>query len=219
MLAFPRTLTVAPEGSPHVRDVLKKDLGEDQFRFVAENAADYGVTRLKLYFITGVPGETEDDLKYIAELCNSLVRRYPFRQGVAASVNPLVPKPHAPTELLAMAQPRMIKENYECLRKLCRRGVGLSFQSIREAVIQAYLSLGDSRTGQVILEASRSSPSLSTWRRRAEAHGDPISRVHSERIPGPWHLVDTGIPVPYIERQFRQMVGNAQGHNTRPKKH
>ncbi len=204
-----KTLTLAPEGSPHIRDVLKKDLREDKVRFVTDNAADYGVRRLKLYFITGVPGETKDDLAYIADFCNDLVPRYPLRQGVVASVNPLVPKPHAPTEVLAMVHPKTIKGNYAYLRKSCRRGVGLNFQSTREAVIQAYLSLGDARTGRVMLEASKGRPSLSAWRRAAETHGDPISRVYTERRPGPWHLVDAGIPPSYLQRQFRQMIGNA----------
>jgi radical SAM superfamily enzyme YgiQ (UPF0313 family) len=201
-----RTLTVAPEGSPHIRSVLKKNLSEDRMRYVAETAPRYGVRKLRLYFITGVPGETEEDLQYMVDLCRGLSPLYKGRGAVTASVNPLTPKPHAPSEFLPLAHRRRIRESYAFLKKNLSPHVALRQQSFRYSVIQTYLALGTEKTGDVILEASRTD-GLGQWRRIAESQGDPIERVHQPPAATPWDIVDTGISRRYLERQFAKMAG------------
>jgi len=202
-----RTITVAPEGSPHVRSILKKDLDEDALRYVTESAAEHGVRRIRLYFITGVPGETRQDLEYVVELCTGLSRRYRGKGAVTASVNPLVPKPHTPAQFLAMADPKRIEENYRFLRKALQpRGVDLKLQSMKESVIQTYLALGREETGGVLLKASQSAAGLAAWRRIAESEGDPLSRVFEGVAATPWDVIDSGLPRSYLRRQHREMI-------------
>jgi len=201
-----RTITVAPEGSPHIRSILKKDLGEEGLRYVTDSAFEHGVRKLRLYFITGVPGETSEDLEYIADLCLELSKRYGGRGAVTASVNPLVPKPHAPTQFLPMADPRTIEGNYRFLRKALGPRVDLKLQSIKESIIQTYLALGREKTGGVLLQASGAGLGLAAWRRIAESEGDPLSRVFRGATATPWDLIDSGLPQTYLQRQHREMI-------------
>lgn len=204
-----KTITIAPEGSPHIRSILKKDLDEDGIRYVAKSAPEYGVKKLKLYFITGVPGETQDDLGYIVDLCKNVSSVYKGRKAVTASVNPLIPKPHTPTEILELADPKELRRNYKFLRGSLQPRMDVKVQSIRESIIQTYLSLGDEVSGGVILKASRARPGFASWKRIAESEGDPISRVFEGGGPTPWELIDPGVTRTYLERQYGKMIGNA----------
>ena len=204
-----RTLTLAPEGSPRTRALLKKDLAEEGLRFVISEAPDHGVTRLRLYFITGVPGQGEDDFHYISELCRESIVSFGGRRAVTASVNPLVPRPHTPTESLPMAERGQLEAEYALIRKITPHRVSLKLQSIRQAHLQAYLALGDVNTGEVILEASRKPSGSASWGKVAAAKGDPMDRVFRPPESKPWHIIDAGISRDYLERQAREMLVNA----------
>ncbi len=199
-----RTLTIAPEGSPKVRSVLKKALDEEKLKFVCENAQDFGIRKLKLYFITGVPAETKADVQYISRFCAELVPRYSGKGAVTASVNPLIPKPHAPSERLPMASPSAIKENYSIIQKGFPTRATLKLKSVREATIQAYLALGDHRAAETLWRAWNSR-GLGRWRRESHMAGDPIERVFEPRSELPWKMIETGIPRAYLERQSKGM--------------
>jgi len=201
-----RTITVAPEGSPHIRSILKKDLSEEGLRYVTETALEHGVRKLRLYFITGVPGETREDLEYIVNLCSDLSKRYVGREAITASVNPLVPKPHTPAQYLPMADPKTIERNYELLRKALGPRVELKLQSIRESIIQAYIALGHEKTSGVLIKASGRGLGLAAWKRSAESEGDPLPRVFQGATAAPWELIDLGMPRGYLQRQHRKII-------------
>ncbi len=201
-----RTLTLAPEGSPRVRSILGKDLQEDVLRSVLEGAAEHGVRKLRLYFITGVPGENQEDLQYIVDLCKSLSRTYRERGAITASVNPLIPKAHTPAQFLPLAEPTTIRANYRFLAKGMGPRIDLKTQGPRESILQAYLALGNERTGRVLLKAFRSGMSLRNWAGFAEMEGDPLSRVHIPPSETPWDVVDPGIPRGRLRRQSDAMV-------------
>jgi radical SAM superfamily enzyme YgiQ (UPF0313 family) len=204
-----RTLTVAPEGSPHTRQILKKDLGEEGLRFVIENAPDHGVRKLRLYFIVGVPGQTDEDIRYIGELCNDSIRKFEGRGAVTASINPLVPRPHTPTESLPMFKKSHLEGEYSKVKNQVPSRVALKLQSIREAHLQAYLGTGNLKTGDVVLEASRASAGLGSWRRIAARRGDPLDRIFHAPLSRPWRIVNAGISKKYLERQSREITVHA----------
>ncbi len=202
-----RTLTIAPEGSPKIRSTLKKGISEDSIRYVSEAAVDYGVEKLRMYFITGVPGETTQDLEYIANLSADLSRIY-GRRRVTASVNPLVPKPHTPAEFLPMSKRGRLKSNYSFLRKFTPDSVNLNLQSIRESIIQAYLAKGTAITAKVLLSMDTGSTSYGEWKRAAEREGDSINRIFSPPDDTPWDIVDSGLNRSYLKRQHQSMLQN-----------
>jgi len=201
-----RTLTVAPEGSPHIRTILKKGIDEEGLRQSLEEASSYGIRRLKLYFIVGIPGQTEEDLEYIVDLCTALSRSYGGRRGLSVSVNPLVPKPHTPTQFMAMEKMDELANQYSYLRRRLSGKVSLKLESIRESVVQAYLANGDERCGRVILKVIRGRPGFASWRRAAEDESYPIERVYREREEFPWAIVKTGISPDYLRAQYDEMV-------------
>jgi len=205
-----RTLTIAPEGSPRVRDILKKNLSEEGIRYVVESAPLHGVKRLKLYFIVGVPGEREDDLDYIVDLARDAAHSYGGRKWVTVSINPLIPKPHTPTEGMPLADLKALKEKYKYLRDRLGGLVSLNLHSARESAIQAYLALGNRRTGDVIFKVSGGSGGFGSWRRAAEEAGDPLNRVFSDTEERPWRIVDAGISREYLKRQRESMIAKGE---------
>ena len=202
-----RTLTVAPEGSPHVRSILKKGISEQGLRYSLKAARAHGIRRLKLYFIVGVPGQSQEDLDYIVDLSSELSRSYGSK-GISLSVNPLIPKPHTPTQFLAMEKMDVLEKQYRYLRKRLSGRASLKLESIRNSVVQAYLATGDERCGSVILKVlSSRGRGFSSWRKAAEEESYPIERVMMEREDFPWSMVRTGISPHYLESQYSQMVG------------
>jgi len=204
-----RTLTLAPEGSPHTRKLIKKNLDEEKIRFLINEAPGHGVKRLRLYFISGIPGQTGEDLDYISDLGREAAASFRGRGAVTASINPLIPRPHTPTESLPIAEKRKLGAEYDLIRKSAPPRVSLKFQSIRQAHLQAYLALGGEKTGEVILGASRQSGGSASWRRIAQSVGDPMDRVFRPPASMPWRIIDAGISREYLQRQAREMMVHA----------
>jgi radical SAM superfamily enzyme YgiQ (UPF0313 family) len=210
-----RTLTVAPEGSPRTRRILKKNLCEEGLRFVIENAPDHGVRRLRLYFIVGVPGQNEEDIRYIGELCTDSIREFKGRGAVTASINPLVPRPHTPTESLPMAEKSCLEGAYARVKSEVPSRVVLKLQSIREAHLQAYLGTGNMKTGDVVLDASRGATGIGAWRRIALKKEDPFDRIFNTPVSRSWRIVNAGISDQYLERQSGELSVHATtGHGS-----
>ena len=100
-----RTLTIAPEGgSQRMRDIINKDLTEDDIVSAAEAAGESGIDSLKLYFMYGFPGETDDDLKAIAELTKRVAEVFKDGGGrsVSVSITALGPTPATPFQFAAI---------------------------------------------------------------------------------------------------------------------
>ncbi|MDH7570067.1 MAG: radical SAM protein, partial [Armatimonadota bacterium] len=140
-------ITIAPEaGLERLRRAVNKSVTDDQIDAAVENALSAGIRRVKLYFMIGLPTETEADVEAIGEMCRRLASRPGVRQ-VHASVNPFVPKPGTPLQWCAMEAERQLEEKRRRLRNLLRhhRQVELSGESPRSAVVQCVLSRGDRR--------------------------------------------------------------------------
>ncbi len=142
-----RTLTLSAEaGSQRLRELLNKDLDEGDLLRAAEAAAGAGAARLKLYFIYGLPGETDDDLAAIIELAAAIKGRL-GRTRLEISASPLVPKPLTPLA----DEPLLPEAELRRRRKMLVGGlarVGLTAftgESPRQALWQAALSRGDGR--------------------------------------------------------------------------
>lgn len=146
-----RTLTIAPEtGSSKLRKVMGKGLKDDEINRAVELAEVAGYNALKMYFIIGLPGETEDDVEDTVEMIRNIAQR--TKMKVTASVNPFIPKaqtrwqtePQPPIEILR----QKIKHVEEGIKNVPR--VYLETLDLRDARIQAALSVGDKNLGRVI---------------------------------------------------------------------
>jgi radical SAM superfamily enzyme YgiQ (UPF0313 family) len=186
-----RSISIAPEvGTQRLRDAIGKRLGEEDILETSALILDSGVRRLRLYFMVGLPGETEDDALGIVELVGRIRARAP-RGEITLTVSTFVPKPFTPFEREPMAPLKTVKARLQHLKKGLDavRGVRVFHDVPKYAYLQGMLSLGDRRVARV-LRAMLREPD---WRRAArEAGVDPDfytlrRKAADERLP--WDFI------------------------------
>ena len=162
-------LTFAPEaGSQRLRNVINKKVTEEDLLRTAEAAYSQGWTRIKLYFMIGLPTETSDDIEQIAAMVRSVLRigmrHQPKRAQVNVSVATFVPKPHTPYQWYPLEARPTIREKQQRLRALLRSPrIHLSWSDHNTTILEATLTRGDRRLGRVILRAWRKGAEFDAW--------------------------------------------------------
>jgi len=187
-----RSITFAPEaGTEKLRRRLRKSITEEQYLAAARLAAANGIRRLRLYFMLGLPGETEADVEAIPRLVHRLKRDADMAQ-VTASISAFVPKPHTAFERQPMAPVRYVQAKLKAIRSLLylEPGVSMTAESANWSFIQAALARGDRRLGAVIVRASEGGGSLAAWREAFAGEGLDAeyfaSRPRDDDEPLPW---------------------------------
>ena len=160
-----RSITIAPEtGSDRLRRVINKTVTNAEILDRAEVIFANGVENLKLYYMIGLPTETDDDLVAIRDLTielREIMLRHARPRGrigrIVASVNPLIPKPGTAYQWLAMEDPAITDKKVKRLRQLTANldNVYFTIKSERHSYYQALLSLGDRRVAPIIEAAER----------------------------------------------------------------
>lgn len=186
-----RTLTIAPEaGAERLRRLIGKTQTEDDVLRAADLAARCGFHRLKLYFMLGLPTETDDDAAAIAGLTLHVKARFGGRLAVDAT--PYAPKAHTPFQRVAMTPAETVERRLRALRrKLEPQGVSVRADSPAWAAVQGVLARGDRRLAGVLARLP-DRPSLADWRRalrdeRLTADEYLRQRPPAERLP--WRIV------------------------------
>jgi radical SAM superfamily enzyme YgiQ (UPF0313 family) len=199
-----RTVTIAPEtGSDRLRRVINKTITNDEIIAAADLIFESGFENLKLYYMLGLPTETDDDLVAIRDLTLELrekMLKYARPRGhvgrIVASVNPLVPKPGTAYQWLPMEDDRSVERKIARMRSLVAgiENVYFTIKSERHSLYQALLSLGDRRVAPAIEAAERSG---GNWRAAlAETGVDAdffIFRDRSGDAVLPWDIIDGGM--------------------------
>ncbi len=196
------TITLAPEaGSFALRRVIGKPIPEEDILRVAELAERHGIRRLKLYFMVGLPRESEEDLKAIGLLVREILRR--FEGEIVVNVSPFVPKPHTPFQRIAMAPEEELEERMKLLRRILGRlRVKVRAESPAWAAVQATLSRGDRNVGLALVEIARSREKVtpSRWEKALEKAGADKAKYLGAWPPGkilPWEkVVNPAFPCP-----------------------
>lgn len=153
-----KSITIAPEaGSERMREVLKKGIGEDDILNSVDLASSAGIKRIKLYFMVGLPNESEEDIQAIMDLVGKVKKRVP---KVSVSINPLVPKPHTPLQWMpfggnpSLSPQENIKElsgKLKFLKKeLKRKKVEVETGNVKKFAAQTITSRGDERVGRAL---------------------------------------------------------------------
>jgi radical SAM superfamily enzyme YgiQ (UPF0313 family) len=189
-----RTLTMAPEaGSERLRQIIHKDVTEADLIHAAERAAHHGFGQLKLYYMIGLPTETDDDIEAIVKLNKAVASRFSGR--VTANITPFVPKAHTPLQRAAMVSAALLEARVTHLqRQLGKKGIEIRAESPQWARIQGVLARGDRQLGAVL--SSIKGTSLKAWHRALKAHGlgeDDYVRARAPDESLPWSFVQTGI--------------------------
>ena len=171
-------LTFAPEaGTQRLRDVINKNITEDDIYSAVEQAIELGWEHIKLYFMIGLPTETYEDLDGIADIArhimdiNYKVRgRKGGRFRVTVSVSNFVPKPHTPFQWVPQNRPEEFVEKHNYLSGLLHiKGVTFNYHETLTSNLEAVFARGDRRIGRVIEEAWKSGCKFDAW----TEHFDP----------------------------------------------
>ena len=212
-----RTITIAPEtGSDRLRRVINKTVTNDEILDRAELIFASGIENLKLYYMIGLPTETDDDLVAIRDLTLQLRERmmtHAKPKGhvgkIVGSVNPLVPKPGTAYQWLPMAATEVIDKKIKRLRGLLANidNVYINIKSERHSYYQALLSLGDRRVAPVIEAAERNGQQ---WRAAvAEAGVDADFYIFRDRTRDavlPWDIIDGGMKAPFFQAEYAKSL-------------
>jgi radical SAM superfamily enzyme YgiQ (UPF0313 family) len=208
-----RSITIAPEaGSDRLRRVINKTVTNQEILDAAELIFANGIENLKLYYMIGLPTETDEDLAGIRDLTlamrDSMLRhgRERGRLGrIVGSVNPLIPKPGTAYQWLPMEAPAITEAKSKRLRQLLAGidNVYFNIKSERHSYYQALLSLGDRRVAPAIEAAERNG---GNWRAAvAESGVDASFYIFRDRSADrvlPWDIIDGGMKAAFFRSEF-----------------
>lgn len=210
-----RSITIAPEtGSDRLRRVINKTVTNDEILDRADLIFRSGIENLKLYFMVGLPGETDADLEAIRDLCLAIRERMTVHARsrgtigrIVASVNPLVPKPGTTYQWLPMTRARDIDSKAERLRGLVDGldNVFFNIKSERHSYYQGLLSLGDRRVADVIERVEQNG---GNWRAAvADAGLDAEAYLYRDRSADaflPWQIIDGGLKTAFLRAELEK---------------
>ena len=208
-----RTITIAPEtGTDRLRAVINKTVTNAQIIDKSDLIFRCGIENLKLYYMIGLPTETDEDLSAIRDLTLEIRDRMVAaahsrgRIGrIIASVNPLIPKPRTTYQWLPMINARDIERKTAYLRSLVDDDDNVYFnvKSERHSYYQGLLSLGDRRVADVIERAEQNG---GNWRAAvADAGLDADAYLYRDRSADaflPWQIIDGGMKTAYFRREY-----------------
>ena len=220
-----RSVTIAPEtGSDRLRRVINKNITNEQILDRADLIFSSGIENLKLYYMIGLPTETDDDLEAIRDLTlkiRDVMLKHARKRGrvgrITASVNPFVPKPGTAYQWLPMTPSATIARRAKRLRSLMKSisNVYVNIKSDRQAYYQALLSLGDRRIAPVIeIAASNGGDWRAALAETKVDAADWVLRDRSQDVTLPWDIIDGG----QKESFFRsEMEKSLRGESTLPR--
>ena len=220
-----RSVTIAPEtGSDRLRRVINKNITNEQILDRADLIFSSGIENLKLYYMIGLPTETDDDLEAIRDLTlkiRDVMLKHARKRGrvgrITASVNPFVPKPGTAYQWLPMTPSATIARRAKRLRSLMKSisNVYVNIKSDRQAYYQALLSLGDRRIAPVIeIAASNGGDWRAALAETKVDAADWVLRDRSQDVTLPWDIIDGG----QKESFFRsEMEKSLHGESTLPR--
>lgn len=208
-----RTIALAPEaGSQRLRQVIKKGISEDDILKSMDKVAEQGIKQLKLYFMIGLPSETDEDIEAIIKLtldCKNILDRRQTGCRISLNIAPFVPKAGTPFQWLPMEQLSTLNQRLSLLKNnLSPKGIKLKCESIAWSQVQAVLARGDTKLAEVL--ANIEEVSLAGWRRAVEkCHLDIDFYAHqfwdtTQRLP--WAILDSGTQPTYLKLELNRAL-------------
>ncbi|MFZ7125953.1 MAG: radical SAM protein [Desulfobacterales bacterium] len=212
-----KTATIAPEaGSERMRRVINKGVTEEDVMNAAVHLVEGGIPNLKLYFIVGLPTETDDDVDAVVDLVARVragfleASRPRKRIGtLTVSVTPFIPKPFTPFQWAPMEPEAQLRRKLAGLRQRLARMPNVRFQSeaVRESVVQALLSRGDRRLAESIALQASSGESWSRYLKRSALGSALITQRRREPAEIlPWDLIDIGVSKAFLWKEYQRAL-------------
>ena len=227
------SLTFAPEaGSQRLRDVINKGLTEEVILRGAALAFEGGWTRVKLYFMLGLPTETEEDIKGIGELSNKIAatffetvpkdKRVNGKVQIVTSTSFFIPKPFTPFQWASMCtKEEFLEKVYQTkkgiMEQLNQKSIKYNWHEADVSVLEGVFARGDRRVAKVILEAYRRGCLFDSW---SEYYKNDVwiqcfedcgvdigfytTRERADDEIFPWDFIDCGVTRQFLLREWKK---------------
>jgi radical SAM superfamily enzyme YgiQ (UPF0313 family) len=212
------SVTFAPEaGSQRMRDIINKNLTEEVILDTALKASQSGFSKLKLYFMIGLPYETDHDVVAISSLVDKILYRTKKGLSISVSISCFVPKPHTPFQYFGQDTMETLTHKQKLITSTLNRRVKLSYNDVRVSALEAALARGDNRLSKVILSAYHSGQIFDSWQEyfhyekweaAFEANGLSLTQYAEKSFhyddPLPWDNIDIGVTRDFFESEAKR---------------
>ncbi len=215
-------ITIVPEaGSERLRKVINKDVSDEEILKAVRAALSYGWQKLKLYFMIGLPTETDDDLEALIELVKKIQnesRQLKKNLKIHISFSPFVPKPHTVFQWAGRdSKEEIFRKTGILLNGLKKyRNIDLDFHRPEKGIIETILSRGDSSVGELIFRSFKSGEIFSAW--DSEFHYEVwenhvsdlglwkfIEKLDTEELL-PWNFLDFNFKPDYLSGEYEKAL-------------
>jgi radical SAM family uncharacterized protein len=214
--------TLAPEAATeHMRNIINKPVSTDQLLQTAREIYSRGWTTIKLYFMIGHPEESLEDVRAISELCKQVLaeghKTIGHRAKLNLGVSTFIPKPHTPFQWVECDTEEQIRAKQALLKQELRhRDIKLTWTDPEVTMLEAWLSRGDRRMAEVVLQAWKNGAkfdawqdqfNFTAWKEAFNATGlDPSFYTHRARQLDeifPWDHISTGVRKKYLRKEYK----------------
>jgi len=216
-----KTATIAPDaGSQRMRNVIKKGITEESILLAVDSLVANGVPNLKLYFMIGLPTETEDDIEAVVKLCqrikqiflqSSRMRRH--MGTITVSLNPFVPKPFTPFQWASMDEVHVLKTKIRKIKEGLKKtaNVRVHAENPKQSFVQSLLSRGDRRVAEILMLLNQNRNNWAKTLKETRIKPDFYAlreRPFDEVLP--WQYIDHGLDTAFLKREFKRAILNDQ---------
>ena len=222
-------LTFAPEaGTQRMRDVINKGVTEEDLMSTMDRIFNLGWSKVKLYFMIGLPTEQEEDLKGIAELGNQVAKLYydmpkesrAGRLTVTLSASCFVPKPFTPFQWMAQDKLETFEEKQRVVKAAVKdRAVKFNYHDAHTSFLEGVVARGDRRLGEALIRTWEKGSKFDGWQEYfvyenwmsafEELGIDPYFYASRERSYDeilPWDFIDIGVTKKFLMRENDKAV-------------
>ena len=213
--------TIAPEAATErMRAVINKPLADEILFETVETIFDHGWLNLKMYYMIGLPSERMEDVEAILDTARKVQqlgkRRHGNRIRVHVSIGTFIPKPHTPFQWANSEDPESVQDKLDFLREGMRQSkIKLSYNRPDSTLLEAWLSRGDRRLGQVIERAWQNGAKFDAWdegfkkeywyQAFEESGIDPGFYINRQRESDeifPWDHISTGVSKEFLLEEY-----------------
>ena len=222
------SLTFAPEaGTQRLRDVINKDITEEEIERGAEKAFNLGFSAIKLYFMMGLPTEVDEDIEGICKIVEKIREIYSQNPKqlralrINVSLSTFIPKPFTPIEWERFISREEVEHKLDIVKKkLFLKGVSVSWNDYELSLMEAVLARGDRKVGKVILNAYNNGAIFDSWSEYfkfenwdkafcdAGVSPDSYTSEFNEEDLLAWDFIDIGITKKFLLKERHKAYNN-----------
>jgi len=211
------TLSLAPEaGSQHLRDIIHKGITDEHIMNAVRLLIEHGIANIRLYFMVGLPTETEEDIDAIIDLIKKIkhhamkisVGKKRFKR-ITLSINQFIPKPVTPFQWHPLEEVNIVRKKLRKIVAAMRKesSVKVIHDLPKWNYIQALLSLGDRKVSNILLSAHKNNGNWPKAFKEVNVNPDfYVYRYKSTYEILPWDFIDHGISKQYLIAEYKKAM-------------